>query len=124
MHKRRHDDLFKTQNLGQIIYNMLIHFTRSFLIATATFVSFLPGCQHSSQKKPTPLNILWIVSDDLGTDLGCYGNTAVATPNLDQFAGESVRYTNFFTSAPVCSPRRSGTHYRIFQGGRLFCDQW
>lgn len=87
---------------------MLIHFTRSFLIATATFVSFLPGCQHSSREKPTPLNILWIVSDDLGTDLGCYGNTAVATPNLDQFAGESVRYTNFFTSAPVCSPSRSG----------------
>lgn len=88
--------------------NMLIRFIKSFLIAAAILVSFLQGCQQSSQQKSTPLNILWIVSDDLGVDLGCYGNTAVATPHLNQFAGESVRYTNFFTSTPVCSPSRSG----------------
>ncbi len=55
----------------------------------------------------SPPNIIWIVSDDLGTDLGCYGNKAVQTPNLDTFARNAERYTNFFTVTPVCSPSRS-----------------
>lgn len=86
---------------------MLIRFISLSFIAVI-FVSALQGCQPSSQQNSGPLNILWIVSDDLGVDLGCYGNSAVLTPNLDQFAKESVRYTNFYTSTPVCSPSRSG----------------
>ena len=61
-------------------------------------------------KNETPLNrsnILWIVADDLGTDLGCYGEKSVKTPNLDQLASEGVLYTNFFTVTAVCSPSRS-----------------
>lgn len=57
-----------------------------------------------SQSKP---NILWIVADDLGPDLGCYGNELVKTPNLDQLAMEGIRFTNLFTVTPVCSVSRS-----------------
>jgi arylsulfatase A-like enzyme len=57
--------------------------------------------------KTTDYNILWIVADDLGTDLGCYGNDLVHTPNLDKFASESVLYKNLFTVTAVCSPSRS-----------------
>jgi len=39
--------------------------------------------------------------------LGCYGDEYANTPNLDKFAKESVRYTNAFAAAPVCSPSRS-----------------
>jgi len=53
------------------------------------------------------LNILWIVADDLGTDLGCYGNSLIHTPNLDKLAGQGVLYTNFYTVTAVCSPSRS-----------------
>ena len=62
----------------------------------------------SCAQEQKPLNIIWIVSDDLGVDLGAYGEKAVQTPHLDEFAKEAVRYTNFHTSAPVCSPSRSG----------------
>jgi uncharacterized sulfatase len=52
-------------------------------------------------------NILWIVANDLSTDLGCYGNTQVHTPHLDQLAKEGVVYENFFTVGAVCSTSRS-----------------
>lgn len=56
------------------------------------------------QKK---LNILWVISDDLGNDLGCYGNGDVHTPNLDRLADDGIRYTHAYATAPVCSPSRS-----------------
>ena len=53
-------------------------------------------------------NILWIVADDLGADIGCYGNETVHTPHLDQLAKEGTRYENLHTTTAVCSPSRSG----------------
>lgn len=52
-------------------------------------------------------NILWIIADDLGNDLGCYGNKDVYTPNLDRLADEGIRYTRAYATAPVSSPSRS-----------------
>jgi N-sulfoglucosamine sulfohydrolase len=52
-------------------------------------------------------NILWLIAEDLGQHLGCYGTKEVWTPNLDRLAAEGVRYTRFYTTAPVCSPSRS-----------------
>jgi len=52
-------------------------------------------------------NILFIILEDWGPYLGCYGHPEMATPNLDQLAAEGVRYDNGFTSCPVCSPGRS-----------------
>ena len=52
-------------------------------------------------------NIVWIVADDLGVDLGCYGNKLVYTPNLDKLASQGTRYTGMYTVAAVCSVSRS-----------------
>ncbi len=52
-------------------------------------------------------NLLWITAEDMSPTLGAYGDTYATTPNLDAFAKESVRYTNAFAAAPVCSPSRS-----------------
>jgi N-sulfoglucosamine sulfohydrolase len=52
-------------------------------------------------------HILWITAEDMSPTLGCYGDEYATTPNLDRLAGESVRYTRAFASAPVCSPARS-----------------
>jgi len=75
------------------------------------FLSLLscgPTKTDSEDKKQSEMpNILWIVADDLGTDLGCYGEFNAYTPNLDQFASEGTMYTNFFTVTAVCSPSRS-----------------
>jgi uncharacterized sulfatase len=53
-------------------------------------------------------NIVWIVGEDLGPELGCYGDKYSRTPNIDKLAAEGVRFTRAFTHAPVCAPSRSG----------------
>ena len=52
-------------------------------------------------------NILWISCEDISPSLGCYGEKAAITPNLDKFATEGVRYDRAFSVAGVCAPSRS-----------------
>lgn len=54
-----------------------------------------------------PLNILLITSDDMGLQLGCYGDTAVDTPNLDRLAREGRVFDNAYVAQASCSPSRS-----------------
>jgi arylsulfatase A len=57
-------------------------------------------------KASTP-NIVFIFCDDLGYgDTGPYGSK-IETPNLDRLAAEGVRFTNFCSADPVCSPSRA-----------------
>jgi arylsulfatase A len=54
-----------------------------------------------------PPNIVFIYADDLGYgDLGCYGSR-IRTPNLDRMAAGGVRFTQFYSANPVCSPSRA-----------------
>lgn len=56
-------------------------------------------------KKP---NIIIIFNDDQGyQDLGCYGSPNIKTPRVDQLAKEGMRFTDFYSSSPVCSPSRA-----------------
>ncbi|MEK3890039.1 sulfatase family protein [Bacillus sp. FSL K6-3431] len=56
-------------------------------------------------KKP---NFIIIYCDDLGYgDLGCYGSEHVKTPYLDKLAEEGVKFTNWYSNSPVCSPSRA-----------------
>lgn len=52
-------------------------------------------------------NVVLIVTDDQGLDLGCYGNTAVRTPNLDALAADGTRFTRVFATTASCSASRS-----------------
>lgn len=53
-------------------------------------------------------NIVLIVADDHGYgDLGCYGNAAIRTPNLDGLASEGIRFTNAHCTSASCSASRS-----------------
>ncbi len=53
-------------------------------------------------------NILMIVIDDLGrTDLQVDGSTFYETPKLDALAASGVRFTDFYSAHPVCSPTRA-----------------
>ncbi|MFI3255365.1 MAG: sulfatase-like hydrolase/transferase, partial [Eubacteriales bacterium] len=52
--------------------------------------------------------IILIMTDTTRKDmLGCYGNSAMITPNLDQLASEGIKYENAYTCQPVCGPARS-----------------
>jgi len=53
-------------------------------------------------------NILWISCEDISPRLGCYGDKAATTPNLDQLATEGIRYTHAFSCHGVCAPSRTG----------------
>ena len=53
-------------------------------------------------------NFLWISLEDIGPDLGCYGDEYAVTPNIDRLASEGCRFTRAFTHAGVCAPSRSG----------------
>ena len=53
-------------------------------------------------------NIVLFLADDLGYgELGCYGNKAAITPNLDRFAAEGLKLTDCHSACPVCSPSRA-----------------
>lgn len=68
-----------------------------------------------AQNRKDRMNILWLLGDDLGTELGCYGHKLVHTPNADRIAAEGVRFTNFHTTAPVCSAARSAWNTGVYQ---------
>lgn len=50
-------------------------------------------------------NILWLVSEDNGPLLGCYGDPLAHTPTIDRLARDGVLYERCFTQ-PVCAPSR------------------
>lgn len=53
-------------------------------------------------------NIILILTDDLGYgDCSCYGQQTWTTPNIDRLAQEGIRFTDFYTTSPVCSPART-----------------
>ena len=64
------------------------------------------ACESSKKKKP--LNVLWLVAEDLSPFyLNAYGDSRAPTPNLDRLAREGVVYTNNFSVSGVCSPSRA-----------------
>ncbi|XP_056338310.1 arylsulfatase A isoform X1 [Oenanthe melanoleuca] len=65
----------------------------------------LPPVRAAAAARP---NFVLVLADDLGYgDLGSYGHPSSATPNLDRLAARGLRFTDFYSSAAVCSPSRA-----------------
>jgi N-sulfoglucosamine sulfohydrolase len=52
-------------------------------------------------------NVVLIIADDLGRDLGCYGNTSIRTPHLDGLAKKGVLFSRAYATVSSCSPSRA-----------------
>lgn len=79
--------------------SLLLHIT----IAMMTLSSVNKG-----NAQPQQPNFIIIFMDDLGYgDLGCYGSIIHQTPNIDKLAAHGIRFTDFYVSAPVCTPSRA-----------------
>lgn len=84
---------------------------RSIVLILSFLLFVLTTCRRSAvTDDPENLgfrpNILWITCEDITPALGCYGDQAASTPNLDRLACEGIRYTNAFSIAGVCAPSR------------------
>jgi arylsulfatase A len=78
---------------------------RSFAIVLFILMSTLFSCE----EKDTQPNIVVILCDDLGYgDLSAFGHPVIETPNLDKLAADGIKFTSFYSAAPVCSPSRAG----------------
>ncbi|MEX2174126.1 MAG: sulfatase [Pirellulaceae bacterium] len=81
------------------------------LVPILVWAILVTGLAHAAERP----NILWLIAEDFGPHLGCYGEQQVATPNLDALASSGTRYANFFTTAPVCSASRSAWMTGMYQ---------
>ena len=62
---------------------------------------------HQTTPSPRKPNIIIMYADDLGYgDVGCYGGTGIATPNIDRLASEGLRLTDGYATAATCTPSR------------------
>ena len=52
-------------------------------------------------------NVIFFITDDESTTLGCYGDTVATTPNIDALASDGLRFTNAFATTASCSASRS-----------------
>lgn len=75
------------------------------IILLSAFLSALPAGLNAADPKP---NIILIMADDLGYgSLGCYGSKEITTPNIDALAAGGMRFIDFHSNGPMCSPTRS-----------------
>jgi len=79
--------------------------TAVFTALNVFFLSLL-SASVATARKP---NVIIIFTDDQGTiDMNCYGAKDLVTPHMDRLAQRGVRFTQFYSAAPVCSPSRVG----------------
>ncbi|MFM7073548.1 MAG: CocE/NonD family hydrolase [Planctomycetota bacterium] len=80
------------------------HASRIIAPVVANAKAALP--EKEAARPKAPVNVLFIMADDLRCELGCYGSRAL-TPRLDKLASRGIRYDRAYCQQAVCNPSRS-----------------
>lgn len=93
----------------------------SYINCCFLLLGFYSCTTDTKQNKIESPNILLIVSEDHSQDLGCYGNSVVKTPNIDNLAENGIRFNNAYTTYSVCSPSRGSIFTGLYphQNGQM-----
>lgn len=87
----------------------MFRFRRSVFVMCCVMMEFSAAATAGERPNVERPNIVIILCDDLGYgDLGVYGHPHIQTENLNQLADDGIRFTSFYSAAPVCSPSRVG----------------
>ncbi len=95
---------------------------RPAILFVACAVIMAVGCGVEPEAERPP-NFIVILADDLGYgDTGPYGGTRNRTPHIDQLAREGLRFTDFHSNGPMCTPTRAALLTGRYQNrlGRAF----
>lgn len=85
------------------------------LPAVAAVLATIASPLHAAVGVPQKPNILFILTDDMGYgDIGCYGGKFAPTPNIDRLARDGIRFTQYYSVSPICSPSRTGLTTGMF----------
>jgi uncharacterized sulfatase len=77
------------------------------LLLLSTLVLAPAACGAEPAHAPRP-NVILVLVDDAGfADFPFLGKDLSWTPHIDQLAREGIRFTRFYTNAPICSPSRA-----------------
>jgi arylsulfatase A-like enzyme len=77
------------------------------MIAVVTLLLINFVIYGTENKEPARPNILFIAVDDLRTELGCYGNKHIKSPNIDKLAAQSTVFEHAYCMSPICNISRS-----------------
>jgi N-sulfoglucosamine sulfohydrolase len=90
---------------------------KSVLIAVLALIGTSAG-QLNAAERP---NLVLVTGDDMGFQLGCYGDTVATTPHMDRLAREGTRFTRGYITQASCSPSRSSMLTGLFphQNGQI-----
>ncbi|MDQ8183133.1 sulfatase-like hydrolase/transferase [Pelagicoccus sp. SDUM812005] len=69
----------------------------------------------TASAKDTRPNIIWVMGEDMGPELSCYGHPAIHTPHFDALAEQGTRFTQAFGTASSCTPNRNAMMTGLYQ---------
>src|SRR4029079_18048420 len=85
----------------------MTNLARLILFSISLVLLVWPMSQRAAPAQQKP-NIIFIYAYERGYgDLGCYGERAFKTPNIDRMAAEGLRLTSFYSVSPICTPSRA-----------------
>ncbi|MBK3516174.1 sulfatase family protein [Carboxylicivirga marina] len=89
---------------------IIVGFIKAFI-----FFGFCCGIENVSAQTEQQPNIIWIMAEDIGPDIECYGMPAVKTPELNRLAESGLLFTNAYCTNSICSPSRSAMMTGVHQ---------